>query len=763
MSLPTLLIKGNLKEVEGGVPQKTLDDYIPVDYVLEWLATRQTWAGVSNRVLFLKSDTGSGKSTAFPAELFLRLVKNAIPLRSIICTQPRILTAVGNVMQIVKHSGEKYAAEFRLGENIGWSTQYNKYKISKPGGLISATLQTLTQILVSSSDKDIMATYKYIIIDEVHQRGVEVDLAILLLKAMLDRNADKPECPFVILMSATFDPTEFGEYFGVSLKTNFIKCAGATATITEHWEWNQNRTVNNVYMATCDIIESILSSVTTSARNDILVFVPGSEERKMLEEIMTSRLGNMERKSVVAHRMLTIDSDAVKTENDDYQQVMKPHEAGNPCNIIISTSVSETGVTYNNLKYVIDFGFDRTMEYNPVHGTLSLLTFPAQKSKLIQRKGRVGRKFPGDYYPLFPKYIYDMLPDQQHPEIIMAEPIKIILQIIYEHYKNARDVEFSLSNMKMPTMPTPDAIFAAIEKLYALGFVSPYGVGHTNMSETETSTDDTKNKEFERNIKATVDDRPNGWNKFSLTRLGHIAVKLYLIPCELIRAIIAAYSHDVCVMDMISIAAGLIVKNAHEEVSAAGKALHKRNKLLNHELFSMLSMHSCIFLNGLRMYLLSCPMLSAAIPSMDELIESYNEREKLLGKVGPLLDEYNKAREDIIAALMGLGLDIGYGKANSIIDTTPDNGFQVCLSKISACIYDGFRCNLLIRRDAPRAKAGKSPYEYYTRSGARVHLPDMARFPMCLIYYTLTVKDSEIQAPVVFPISDHISVDLSFI
>jgi HrpA-like helicases len=133
--------------------------------------------------------------------------------------------------------------------------------------------------------------------------------------------------------------------------------------------------------------------------------------------------------------------------------------------IILSTNVAETGITLNGLKYVIDSGYDRTIEYFPENGIGGLITKPAPISSIIQRIGRVGRTAPGYFYPLYPKYIYDRLQKQRLPKILTES----IAPICFAMYKTQGEIFDPLPDMIDP--PSKAAIAETLEKMYNLGFI----------------------------------------------------------------------------------------------------------------------------------------------------------------------------------------------------------------------------------------------------------------------------------------------------
>ncbi len=130
MPLPTLLVRGNLVPPDGREETKIkLDSYVPIEYIVEWFTSRKNKTGIENRVLILKSETASGKSTAAPAYIYRDFVRPSVlagEKRGLIITQPRILTAVENVKEMLKVPN--YSEFLRLGQTIGWSTGSNKLK-----------------------------------------------------------------------------------------------------------------------------------------------------------------------------------------------------------------------------------------------------------------------------------------------------------------------------------------------------------------------------------------------------------------------------------------------------------------------------------------------------------------------------------------------------------------------------------------------------------------------------------------------------------
>ena len=705
---PTLMIKGSLSAPNGDPElQKQLDEWIPYEYIIDWFKTRFSKTGMINRVLILKSETASGKSTMLPPELYKAFIHGkGENSPGLICTQPRVLTAIENVNEILKH----YSKMLRKGETIGWSTKYNKLR-PKSFGLLSATVGTLAQQMRTLTDEEISAKYKIILIDETHERDLETDMTIYMLKNFLLRNVNKESCPFVVLMSATFDPDSFLRYFNVQLLTNYIWCRGATAHIEEMWDWNQDRTVNNYTQSASAVVEKIVNENPDDdiSKSDILIFMPGKAEFKQVStwlEQLNKKLASEDKK---VFSILQIDGEAIQMQNLDYKKLTViptiEHEvviSGKKYvpnrRVVISTNVAETGLTLENLKYVIDSGFNREIEFNPVFGIRGLITKPAPQSRIRQRRGRVGRKFPGVFYPLYTKYIHEKLPELQFPTILIDDISPIMVNIINEQLKvkqlsGDRDPEFLIQDIDMIDVPTSDAIALTIEKLYSVGFVSPispkWDVDIANI--------------------ITEEDKP----KFGLTKLGAIASVFNMLSPENVRMILAAYSWGCSIFDIITIAAYVRI-GPRSFIAAAvmepGDTSPPPKVTINWAavykaglpgfvsgtglLYKMRLLIADDFINGLILfnavkYIIRSSETKNAINSLqDWCAHHYISYREVLNLI--------RGRDEIIEQMLTAGMELFEQQSDSILNSTAENFIDI-ISRIKHCIYDGYRCNVLIR------------------------------------------------------------------
>lgn len=728
VNLPTLLIKGKLVPHDRNPDaKKLLDEWTPIEYIIDWFRNRLSKTGIENRVLILKSETASGKSTAFPPELYRSLVMGAGEhAPGIICTQPRVLTAIENVNEMLKH----YSKIFRRGETIGWSTKYNKLR-PKSYGLLSATIGTLTQQLRTLTDEEILKKYRFILIDETHERDLQTDMTLYMLKNLLLRNQNNINCPFVVLMSATFDPKSFLEYFKISIETNFIWCEGATAKIDEMWDWNQGRTVNDYTQAAAEVVEKIVTENPDDppATADILIFMPGKAEFAQTARLLVELNKKLAAGGKKVFSLLKIEAVAIQTQNEDYKKLMivptkqhivridgKNYTPGR--RVIICTNVAETGLTLDNLKYVIDAGYNKEIEFNPILGIRGLITKPAPRSRIRQRRGRAGRKFPGVFYPLYPLHIYEKLQEIQFPQILIEDISAIALDIINEQLKfkylnGERDPQFDITSIDMVDVPTPDALSACLEKLYSIGFVSPIS------------------PRWSSDVKEIVEGE-NG-PRFSLTKLGALASSFNMVAPESVRMILAAYSWGASILDMVTIAAYLAVEPrsliaAAEADSEADKPPTRVN--INWTavyksglpgfiaspglLYKMRLLLADDFIDGLVLfnaikYTISSSESRRAITNLRNWCAQ--NRVSYRGALSLI-----RTRDDIIEQMLTAGFETFAQENRSLVNTTEDD-FMDTITRIKYCIYDGYRNNILIR-------TGTS---YKTMSGLEVVSPKIFR------------------------------------
>lgn len=526
MGFPTLLQAGQLK----AHPEE-----VPVDYIVRWLKRRMAEFGgappesLADRVLIVRSETGSGKSTALPVHVFrlLRGEKTEKRVRlagpGVICTQPRILTAQTLARDVAK---SEHYPDMVLGATVGYQTGPINEK--PESGLIYATAPTLLAQLRVFPDSEIMARYRFIIVDEAHERSLATDSLLLRLKAFLCRNLGDPRLPFLILASATLPVRKYARFFAVEA-ANVVEVAGRQHHIDDFYP---ERGTNNYPAEAARVALEIHRGHPGDppAQADVLIFMPGAREIEAVVAALTKanwefrRPGSptppflilaLSRAEVLAqghdYRLLKADPAALRVASADGKAFVRPSRR-----IIVSTVVAETGLTIETLKYVVDCGWSRTEEVYYPGAFRGIVTRPAPQSRIEQRRGRAGREFPGEFYPLYTENVYEALDKEQLPEIIAEGVAPIFLDVVQV---TAGGGVFRVEEIDMLDPPPSDALAAALEEAIAGGF-----------------------------LRAAPADAEKAGHE--LTRLGGIAARFNFLGMAQVRTLLAGYLWKVSLQDL---------------------------------------------------------------------------------------------------------------------------------------------------------------------------------------------------------------------
>ena len=703
---PTLLKKGSLLSNDANIElQKSLDKKVPLEHIMEWFKTNMNSNSIANRVLVLKSDTGSGKSTAFPARLFEVFFKKGGG--GIACAQPRVLNAVSIVRDLV---ASNYYPSLKLGETIGWQTGPTKHATKY--GLTYMTIGVLAMQLKTLTDDQLMLKYKFIIVDEVHESSLEQAMLLFSLRNFLRRNATNPNLPFVILTSATFEVNKFLKYFDVysddNAQPNLIQVTGFTYPLAEEW-WLEKSTAD--YIATAaDFVKKIhiTNEKDTPDNADILIFLPGVAEITNLREKLDAVNKELYLKGKPVFLPLTILSETVSENKPEYIAVFAAYESLEvkiekqrlkpSRRVILSTNVAETGVTIDTLKYVIDSGFNRTPEYNPNFRSQTLLTKAATKAMIRQRMGRANRKSPGVFVPLYPKYVWEKLDDIQLSSMETNDMSSIILSLLHEQVRvdkfQGHQGPLDISRIDMLDMPPLDSLADSIEKLYELGFISP-------LSDFEyTPLDNTNYLDRAEIIRDKTAEVP----KYNLTKLGALAATSFgRIQPEIIRMILSSYAWDCSTLDLITIGAWLMLDvdiNVSKDKQMDHLAVYRDGlpyyfvggidgSIHGDLIYKIKLLLSDDFIMGIVIYSAIGKILSNEPNKYIDLLRTWCDNRNINFKA---IMSLITIRDELIDSMITGGLHVF--TANKTLMNLPEETFLDGVMKIKLCIYDGFKSNL---------------------------------------------------------------------
>lgn len=474
---PTLYSKGSLKPLSDKITKEELDNYVPIHYILNVILYKlnKEQVNIHDRIFFIEAETGSGKTTVIPVELnralftknlaqFGSAEESKIELRTqlptnlsifdypddkytianrkagitpisktnqyIACTQPKTLTAVEKAKE---NAEADYNPDLELGINTGFATGAFKQRFINKEGILYLTLGNFCQQLkAADAFERICQKYICVMIDECHERSLELDVSVAYLRELLIRGAGNPSLPLFIFMSATFDRNKFADYFETpSENAVFVVGESAKKTIT----YLDKPSVN--YIA--DIAEMVMKIHRENpddppGERDILIFAHGSPDDRALimaiDKLDTNKefiLSNLNKESYARDAQLI---DIITRMPIDEAAKAKGLKNANR-RVTISTPVAETGLTIPTLKYVIESGWEKTTFYSPTHNIPFLITKPVTKSSAIQRFGRVGRKFYGYAYGMYTEADFQRFDDYKSPDIYTSDLTKSLLEIMF--------------------------------------------------------------------------------------------------------------------------------------------------------------------------------------------------------------------------------------------------------------------------------------------------------------------------------------------
>lgn len=416
-----------------------------------------------NQVILIVAETGSGKSVLIPKFALHAYDYNA----KIAMTLPKqIVTAA---------AGEFGAAtlDVKLGEEVGY-----KYKGSDPNfisektRLLYATDGTIVAKLLN--DPKLME-YDCIIVDELHERKVQIDFLIYLLRKTL---RSRPEFK-IILMSATINPEIFQNYYK-EFKFKKIDVGGARSFPIESIFLKKDLEYKEVLEEAYKTLINILTyddQTVEGVAHDVLCFVTSSNEAFDMCKKLNSQI---EREKAGSTCKITCNGNIYCIElfagmSNEKQTLAQDKELYKKNNynrkVIFSTNVAESSLTVDGIKFVIDTGYELRSSYDPENKARKLDRKLTTQAQARQRMGRAGRTEAGTCYHMYTKDTFDNLMDKfPLPDIRKSDITGECLQLLEnEHINNIENLTKTLTNFIEP--PQEDYIRDSITTLIKLGLV----------------------------------------------------------------------------------------------------------------------------------------------------------------------------------------------------------------------------------------------------------------------------------------------------
>ncbi|KJH80591.1 ATP-dependent RNA helicase HrpA [Stutzerimonas stutzeri] len=398
------------------VPAMRYDDSLPIAAKREEIKE----ALRKHQVLVIAGETGSGKTTQLP-KICLEIGRGVHGL--IGHTQPRRLAARSVATRVAEEIGTP------LGELVGYQVRFEDQ--SKDSSLIK--LMTDGILLAETQHDRFLEKYDTIIVDEAHERSLNIDFLLGYLKTLLPRRPDLK----VIITSATIDLERFSEHFG---NAPIVEVSGRTYPV-ETWyrplaaetDEDGNRveddlTVDQGILAALDEIDAHEKSIGKRP-GDVLVFLPGEREIRDAAEVL--RKANLRFTEVLPlYARLT---------PAEQQKIFRP-AAGRK--IVLATNVAETSLTVPGIRYVIDSGTARISRYSYRAKVQRLPIEAVSQASANQRKGRCGRVEPGICIRLYSEEDFLSRPEFTDPEILRTNLAAVILQMLHLRLGQIEDFPF---------------------------------------------------------------------------------------------------------------------------------------------------------------------------------------------------------------------------------------------------------------------------------------------------------------------------------
>jgi ATP-dependent helicase HrpA len=394
------------------VPAISIDESLPIasrsDEIVELIRKHQ--------VIVLAGETGSGKTTQLP-KLCLAAGRGAAGM--IGCTQPRRIAARSVARRVASELGTE------VGKLVGFQVRFTDQVSDE------SLIKFMTDgILLAETQGDPwLNAYDTIILDEAHERSLNIDFLLGYLKRLLAKRQDLK----LIVTSATIDTSRFAKHFG---DAPVVEVEGRAYPVEVRWREKGGQVhfsddddesgsrgarksePDPLFISLADQIVAAADELTQEdPRGDMLVFLPGERE------IRDAHLA-LSRRKYRETEVLALYARLSAAEQD---RVFKP---GPQRRIVLATNVAETSLTVPRIRYVIDSGTARVKRYSPRNQLERLHIEPISQAAADQRKGRCGRLGPGVCVRLYAEDDFLQRPRYTEPEILRSSLAGVILRML---------------------------------------------------------------------------------------------------------------------------------------------------------------------------------------------------------------------------------------------------------------------------------------------------------------------------------------------
>ncbi|MDX2448670.1 MAG: ATP-dependent RNA helicase HrpA, partial [Desulfobacterales bacterium] len=363
-----------------------------------------------NPVVIISGETGSGKTTQIP-KFCIEAGRGIDGL--IGCTQPRRIAAITVSNRIAEEIGES------IGQSVGYKIRF-KDKTST-GTYIKVMTDGI--LLAETQGDPYLNMYDTLIVDEAHERSLNIDFVLGILKTLLHKRKDLK----LIITSATIDTLKFSKAFD---DAPVIEVSGRTYPVETRYLSPNSIKEGNGDPSHIDLaVEVVEGLMRESSRGDILVFLPTEQDiRETCDMLVGRKLKHV--------RIMPLFARLSATE----QQGVFKRSKGRK--IIVATNIAETSITIPGIRYVVDTGLARISQYTPRSRITALPVVPISQSSANQRKGRCGRIENGLCIRLFSEEDFRLRPLYTKPEILRSNLAEVILRMLFLRIGNVDQFPF---------------------------------------------------------------------------------------------------------------------------------------------------------------------------------------------------------------------------------------------------------------------------------------------------------------------------------
>jgi len=388
------------------VPPIRYPDALPVSARREEIARAMR----DNPVVIVCGETGSGKTTQLP-KIALELGRGlGAGGRGLIGhTQPRRLAATSVARRIAEE------LQSPLGEVVGYKVRFQ----DRLQAGSSVKLMTDGILLAETQSDPLLRAYDTLIIDEAHERSLNIDFLLGFLKQLLPRRPDLK----LVVTSATIDAERFAQHFASARgPAPVIQVSGRLYPVEVRWRpWEADRRDKDrdLHDAIADAVDELWRAGTPG---DILVFLPGEREIREAADHLRRHLASSLRGGPPPD-ILPLFARLSQAEQD------RVFTSGNGRRIVLATNVAETSLTVPGIRFVIDSGLARVKRYSYRHKVEQLQVEPVSQAAAAQRAGRCGRVADGVCIRLYDEADHAGRPRFTDPEILRSSLAGVILRM----------------------------------------------------------------------------------------------------------------------------------------------------------------------------------------------------------------------------------------------------------------------------------------------------------------------------------------------